>query len=174
MKFLTNSLPLLFSISLTWILRLFIFFQLNPYLFFLAQYLSCKLLFPKILLLHFCFILKSVTLTTSGFLCYKFIPLNFVIVLAEPFLYSKINSVPRTFSIPSTQSMKLSITDFYFSPNLCKCTSSLWRSHLYTIWALSFLPPFLWPKQVYSKHYPKDFFVCVSILSLRVPLQHFH
>lgn len=53
-----------------------------------------------------------------------------VIVLAELFLYSKINSVPYTFSTPSTQSMKLSITDGYFSSNLCRCTPSLQRSHL--------------------------------------------
>lgn len=126
-------------------------YQFNHYPYFLDQYLSCKLT-PKIFLLHFCLILKSVTLIPMDFPATDAFPFKFVTVLAEQLLYSKSNSVPHTFSTPSTQSAKLSITDGCFSSNYCRCTPSPQRSRLYPMY-LSFLPHLcLWPKQVYSKY----------------------
>lgn len=141
-KSLTHSFPLLFFVTPTWTLSLFSFFQLNLYLFLLAQYLWCKLLSPGYSSFSSASYWKA-ELMTSGFPCYKFVPLSLFLLNSS--------SAPKWIqfhvSIPLTQS----ITYSHFSPTLCRSASSLWRSHLHPVQDLFFLPHHcLCPKQFHS------------------------
>lgn len=134
-------------------------YQFNHYPFFLDQYLSCKLT-PKIFLLHFCLILKSITRMTNAFLCYKFLPLEICPCpcWTVPLLQNEFCSIHflNTFnSVHETHN-----TDGCSSSHCCRCTPPLQRSCLYPIYLFFLSHPCLWPKQVYSKYYPKDSF-CV-------------